>query len=58
MCLVGAGIVVHEVVVVPEPRLLVLTIAAALLGLPGTWTTDRALARRKPSPSSNESETR
>jgi hypothetical protein len=50
LSLVGAGIVVHEVIAVPEPRLVALTIAAALLGLPGTWATDRALLKRRPTP--------
>jgi hypothetical protein len=49
LSLLGAGLVVHEVVVIPEPRLIVLTIAATLLGLPSSWATDRALARRRPS---------
>lgn len=49
--LLGAAVMAHEVVGVPEPRLAVLGIAAAMLGLPGSLGMDRLLARGADPPS-------
>lgn len=50
----GAVVMAHEVVGVPEPRLAVLAVAAAMLGLPGSLGMDRLLSRDPPPPPGKE----
>lgn len=45
MFLGGAALMTHEVIGVPEPRLAILGVAAAMLGLPGSLGMDRLLNR-------------
>jgi len=47
----GAALMTYEVLGVPEPRIAVLGIAAAMLGLPGSLGMDRLLSRSVEPPS-------
>lgn len=50
----GAAVMTHEVIGVPEPRLAVLGVAAAMLGLPGSLGMDRLLNRGAEQPPPKE----
>lgn len=49
LCLLG-----YETFIVVEPRLVIIGVAVAMLGLPGTLVTDRILSARHPSGSSGD----
>lgn len=42
LLIAGLLLLAHETIVAPEPRLALLTLAAAMLGLPATLRLDRA----------------
>jgi hypothetical protein len=49
--LAGLVLLAYETVAVPEPRWLLITIAAAMMGLPGALVADRLFLGRAPHPS-------
>lgn len=50
--LAGLGLLGHETIVAAEPRTLLVTVAAAAIGLPATLIADRRFVRSGPTSSS------
>ncbi len=44
----GLSLLFYETVVSPEPRLIIITIAGGMIGLPATIIADRTMVRSKP----------
>lgn len=58
LLLSGLGLLAYETMVSPEPRLAIIGVAAAMLGLPGTLITDRLFHQaREPQPKEPSNDT-
>ena len=53
LLIAGLALLAHETIVAPEPRIALLTLAAAMLGLPATLRLDRARSSSTTPPSTS-----